>query len=271
MMRHETMAYFFGNLSRLMNEARIPPRQLSNEIGRDPDYVTDIIHQRRPPDLEAVYGLAEALRVDVADLLRPGPSFGFAARQPGRYWAEKVAEKVLATALDENRHRTDFEPPTFDAVLNWWHVTGGVLTEMESFEQYVEIFSPPDTSAMRPVPRRMGGRSLAARELNISTVDQLDGIFRSSEPTVARSVAMAHAAVLEGQPQLSFHSILIDLSTGRLVKLSYIRLLLPVRDGDGQRYIMNYSKPVRRSEIGREHVDEFEPIHGGKPVLAGLD
>ena len=77
--------------------------------------------------------------------------------------------------------------------------------------------------------------------------------------------------MVEGQPKLSFHSILIDLSSGQLVKLCYFRLLLPVRDGDGQRYVMNYSKPVRRSEIGREYVDEFEPIHGGQPVFARLD
>ena len=267
----EKMSYFFGNLSRLMNEARITPRQLSTEIGREPDYLSDVIQRRRWPDLEAVYGIAEALKVDVADLLRPGPSFGFTARQPGKYWAEQLAEKVLAGALEESRQRTDFEPPTFDAVLNWWHSTGGLLTGIENFEQYVEIFSPPDSVAMRPVPKRMGRQSLAARELNISTVEQLDGIFESSEPAVARSVALAHAGVLEGQPKLSFHSILIDLSTGQLVKLSYMRLLLPVRDGNGQRYIMNYSKPVRRSEISREHVGELQPVHSGKPVLTGLN
>lgn len=265
------MSYFFGNLSRLMNEARITPRQLSNEIGRNPDFVSDIIHRRCSPDLEAVYGIADALRVDVADLLRPGPSFGFTARQPGKYWAEQLAEKVLASALDDSRQGREFEPPTFDAVLNWWHSTGGVLTELESFEQYVEIFSPPDGAAMRPVPTRIGKQSLAARELNISTVEQLDGIFKSSEPAVARSVAMAHADVLEGQPKLSCHSILIDLSSGQLVKLSYMRLLLPVRDGDGQKYVMNYSKPVRRCEVGREHLGELDTVHGGKPVLAGLD
>jgi hypothetical protein len=271
MVPEEKMSYFFGNLSRLMIEARITPRQLSTEIGRSPDYVSEMIHRRSLPDLGAVYGIAEALRVDVADLLRPGPSFGFAARQPGKYWAEQVAEKVLAGALEESRQKTDAEPPTFDAVLNWWHSTDGLLTGIENFEQYVEIFSPPDSADMHPVPKRLGRQSLAARELNISTVEQLDGIFRASEPAVARSVALAHAGVLEGQPKLSFHSILIDLSSGQLVKLSYMRLLLPVRDGDGQRYIMNYSKPVRRSEIGREHVDELQPVHGGKPVLTGLN
>lgn len=266
-----TMSYFFGNLSRLMTEARITPRQLSAEIGRDADYLGDMIRRRSSPDLEAVYGIAEALRVDVADLLRPGPSFGFTARQPGKYWAEQLAEKVLAGALEASRQRTDFEPPTLDAVLNWWHANGGLLTGMEKLEQYIEIFSPPDSTVMRPVPRRMGRQSLAARELNISTIEQLNGIFENSEPAVARSVALAHASVVEGQPQLSFHTIVADMSTGHLVKMSYMRLLLPVRDADGQRYIMNYSKPVRRDEISRENVGEFEPIHRGQPVLARLD
>jgi transcriptional regulator with XRE-family HTH domain len=271
MMRKEKMSYFFGNLSRLMTEARITPRQLSTEIGREPGYLGDIIRRRCWPDLEAVYGIAEALKVDVADLLRPGPSFGFTARQPGKYWAEQLAEKVLASALEESRQKSDFEAPTFDAVLTWWVANGGLLTGMEKLDQYIEIFSPPDTTDMRPVPKRMGRQSLAARELNISTIEQLNGIFQNSEPAVARSVALAHASVIEGQPQLSFHTIVAEMSTGHLVKLSYMRLLLPVRDGDGQRYIMNYSKPVRRDEIGREHVGEFEPIHRSQPVFASLD
>jgi hypothetical protein len=229
------------------------------------------MHRRCSPDLEAVYGIADVLNVDVADLLRPGPSFGFTARQPGKYWAEQLAEKVLAGALEESRQRADFEPPTFDAVLGWWHANGGLLTGMEKLEQYVEIFSPPDSSLMRPVPKRLGRRSLAARELNISTVEQLNGIFENSEPAVARSVALAHASVVEGQPQLSFHVIVAEMSTGHLVRMSYMRLLLPVRDGDGQRYVMNYSKPVRRDEIGRENVGEFEPIHRSQPVFASLD
>lgn len=265
------MSFFFGNLSRLMTEARMTPRQLSIEIGRGPDYLGDIMNRRETPDLEAVYGLAGALKVDVADLLRPGPTFGFTARQPGKYWAEQVAERVLASALEESRQQTAFEAPTFDAVLNWWHANGGLLSDMDKLDQYVEIFSPPDVDLMRPVPRRMGRQSLAARELHISTVEQLDGVFQSSEPAVRRSVALAHADALEGQPKLTYHSILIDLSAGQLVKLCYFRLLLPVRDGDGQRYVMNYSKPVRRSEIGREHVDEFAPVHGGQPVFASLD
>lgn len=271
MTRSDTMSYFFGNLSRLMSEARITSRQLSTEIGRNPSYLGDIIHRRGAPDLEAVYGLAAALNVDVADLLRPGPSFGFTARQPGKYWAEQVAEKVLAGALEESRQRTSFEAPTFDAVLNWWHANGGLLADMEKLEQYVEIFSPPDVDVMRPVPRSMGPQSLAARELNIGTVEQLSGVFEASEPAVVRAVALAHTEALGGQPKLSFHSVLIDLSTGQLVKVSYFRLLLPVCDGDRERYVMNYSKPVRRSEIGRENVDELAPVHGGKPVFARLD
>lgn len=267
----ETLSYFFGNLARLIAETRMTPRQLSQAIGRAPDYVTDLMRRRISPDLEAVYAMSEALKVDVADLLRPGPSFGITAKHSRNYWAEKVAEKVLAGALEESRQKADFEAPTFDAVLNWWHANGGLLTDMDRLEQYVEIFSRPDMAGMRPRPKRMGRQSLAARELNLSTVEQLNGIFENSEPAVARSVALAHADVVDGEPKLSFHSILIDMSDGHFVKMTYARLLLPVRDGDGQKYILNYSKPVRRNEIGSEHIGEFEPIHRGQPVLSGLN
>ena len=35
-------------------------------IGRQPDYVSDLMRRRASPDLEAVYSVAEALKVDVA-------------------------------------------------------------------------------------------------------------------------------------------------------------------------------------------------------------
>lgn len=264
-------SYFFGNLARLIGEARMSPRQLSQAIGRDPGYVSEVMRRRSAPDLDAVYAMAETLRVDVADLLRPGPSFAVSAENARNYWAERVAEKVLAGALEESRQRTSFEAPTIDAVLSWWHANGGLLTDMERVEQYVEIFCRPDATEMRPRPKRIGRQSLAARELNISTVEQLNGIFDSSEPAVARSVALAHANVVDGQPNLSFHSILADMSDGQFVKMTYMRLLLPVRDGDGQKYVMNYSKPVRRNEIGAENVGELQPVHRGQPVFASLD
>ncbi len=267
----ETLSYFFGNLARLIGEARMTPRQLSQAVGRAPDHIADLMRRRVSPDLEVVYAIAETLRVDVADLLRPGPSFGFVAEHSRNYWAEKVAEEVLAGALEDSRQKTAFEAPSFDAVLNWWHANGGLLTDMEKLDQYVEIFGRPDTAEMRPIVKRMGRQSLAARELNLSTVEQLNSIFEGSEPAVARAVALAHADVVEGQLKLSCHSIMIDMSTGHLVKMSYFRLLLPVRDGDGQRFVLNYSKPVRRNEIGSEHVGEFEPVHRGQPVLSGLD
>ena len=96
-------------------------------------------------------------------------------------------------------------------------------------------------------------------------------MFESSVPGVARLVALAHADVIEGQPKLSFHSVVIDIPSGQLVKLAYARLLLPVRDGEGQRFVLNYSKPLRRNEIGGEHVGEIKPVHRGQPVFAGLD
>lgn len=148
----ETLSYFFVNLARLIGEARMTPRQLSQAVGREDDYVADLMRRRISPDLEAVYAFAGVLKIDVADLLRPGPSFAVTAEHSRNYWAEKVAEKVLARALEESRQNSDYQEPTFDAVLSWWHLNGGVLTGMERLEQYVEIFSRPDAATMRPIP-----------------------------------------------------------------------------------------------------------------------
>ena len=266
----DNLGFFFGNLVRLIQEAGISKRQLSLMIGRQQNYISNLLAQRSSPGLDAVYAIAEALKIDVADLLRPGPQFSVAAESGENYWIEKTAERVLAAALERSRERTAYEAPTFDSVLNWWHANNGVLTGLGVFEQYIEIFEPPKDDEMRPIPKKVGSQSLAARELGITEPAHLERIFASSDPEVARSVAIAHQEVSHGQPQLSVHTITVNMSNGNAVKLSYNRLLLPVIDGNGQRFILNYSKPVRRSEIGREHFGEFDTIHGGKPVLSGM-
>ena len=96
-------------------------RQLSLAICDRDTYIDDVIAQRLSPDLEAIYAMAGALRVDVADLLRPGPQIGVSGGSRQNYWVEKTAEEYLASALSKSRDAGQHEAPSFDAILNWWH------------------------------------------------------------------------------------------------------------------------------------------------------
>lgn len=265
----EPLGYFFGNLERLLGAARLTPRQLSEAIGREPDHVAEMIRWRMSPGLEMVYAMADALKVDPADLVRPTVPFGFTT-ESARDWAEKVAERVLAGTLDDGWLPID-EVPTIDEVLSWWHANDGLLTATERLDAHVDIFDRPDIVKMCPVPVRMGEQSLIARELKISTPEQLGQVLERSGLAIRRRIAMAHADVVGRRPMLSMHSLLIDLFSGRLVKLSYVRLLLPVRDSEGRHFVMNYSKPFRRDEIVGEETGDFERDRRRQPVLAGLD
>ena len=262
--------FFFGNLLRLLNEAGMSKRRLAIELGMPEAALNDMLAQRTSPTLDIVYGIAGALKVDVADLLRPGPQIGVTAGGSDNYWVERTAEEFLTNELAKSRERASHEPPTFDAVLSWWHTNEGPMTGVDSFSQYIELFEPPDVDELWPRPMTIGSQSLGARELGHRDPDQLRRIFDTADPDVGRAVARAHLDAAGGQPRLSVHTILINLADGNVVKLSYARLLLPVSDGNGHTYVMNYSKPIRRSEIGREQVDHFEPAHGSKPVIAGL-
>ncbi len=266
----EQLDFFFGNLLRLMGEAKISRRRLADDVGVSEQVISDMVARRVTPSLELVYGIAEALKVDVADLLRPGPQIGLTSDENKNYWAERTTEEFLTTELARTRKNLAHEPPSFDAVLSWWHSNDGRLTGSDSFADFIELFEPPDASESRPRPTKIGAESLGRRELGHQDPQQLRHIFETADPEVARAVAQAHLEAAGGQPRLSLHTILINLSSGNVVKLSYARLLLPVFDGNGQKYVMNYSKPIRRSEIGREQVDHFEPAHGSKPVIAGI-
>jgi transcriptional regulator with XRE-family HTH domain len=262
--------FFFGNLLRLMNESGMSKRRLAIELGMQETALSEVLSRRTDPTLGVIYGIAGALKVDVADLLRPGPQIGISSGGSDNYWVERTAEEYLTNELAKSRERAAHEPPTFDAVLSWWHTNEGRLTRVDSFSRYIELFEPPDVDDLRPRPATIGAESLGSRELGHSDPDQLRRIFDSADPEVGRAVARAHLETAGGQPRLSVHTILINLASGSVVKLSYARLLLPVSDGNGHTYVMNYSKPIRRSEIGREQIDHLEPTHGREPVIARL-
>jgi len=270
MTESDGLDFFFGNLLRLLGEAGLTKRRLSISIGKPPGFLDGLFQNRTPPDLLVVYGIAGVLKVDVADLLRPGPRFGLTSNGVRNYWAERTAEEYLQAALNRSREAASFEAPTFDALLNWWHANSGRLVDLDRISNYIELFEPPDAADLRPIPFKLGRESLAARELGLSRPEHLQEIFDQSEPDVARSVALAHLEVAGGQPKLSCHTILANMMNCNVVEMIYNRLLLPVKDGDGRTYVLNYSKPVRRSEISREHVHEFQSRHRGKPVFASL-
>ena len=253
-----------------MGEASMSNRRLAGEIGVPENTITDMISSRTTPSLELVYAIAGALKADVADLLRPGPQIGVSADAAGNYRVERSVEQFLSNELAKSRERTAHDPPSFDAVLSWWHMNEGRLSNLENFSEYVELFELPDKSDMKPRPSKIGSESLSSRELGRNSPDLLSSIFESSGPEIARSIAEAHLEVTDGQPKLSVHTILVNMESGNIVKLTYSRLLLPVADGNGQKYVMNYSKPIRRSEIGREKIDHLDAIHGSNPVIAGI-
>lgn len=266
----EQLDFFFGNLSRLMTEAGVSKRRLAADTGVPERAFIQMLARRTAPSLELVYGIADALKVDVADLLRPGPQIRLSAGGAENYWAERSAEQFLSDELAKSREKTAHDAPSFDAVLSWWHTNAGRLTRLEGFAKYIELFELPDKTDMKPRPSTIGAESLSSRELGRNSPELLSSIFESSGPDIARSIARAHLEVVDGQPKLSVHTIFINMASGNVVKLTYSRLLLPVTDGNGHKYVMNYSKPIRRSEIGREKIDHFDPVHGRDPVITGL-
>lgn len=266
----QTFSCFFGNLTRLIDEARLAPRQLSEAIGREPDFVSNLIKRRTSPDADTLHAIAEVLEVETTELLRPEPSSRAPIRSLRSDWAKKLAERALAGALaDEPRDVVDV--PTLDAVLQWWHMTGGLLTRLGTLVDHVQIYGSPDLARMRPEPIRMGAHSMLARELGILTIAELAEILARSSPEVLRHVATAHARVIDGEPSMSLHSILIDMAPGHIVKLGYARLLLPVHDGEGGCFVMNYSRLFRREKIACENVDGTMPANADRgPLLAGF-
>lgn len=193
----------------------------ARELGVTPNYLLgfdgDLRIERSQPALEEIQKQAESLIQDVF----------------------RVAARRLQGA----------DAPSLNDLICWWRSTGGKLGGPDEISPYTDLIFEPDLNAQTLVAARMGQESLASKTLTKASPARLAHFFDTLEEKVRRGIIFDYHNVHERRDRdgfhLSEHTITVDVQDlGEAFSLEYIKLMLPVTDGFGNKYVLNYSTPV---------------------------
>lgn len=133
---------------------------------------------------------------------------------------------------------------SIDDVLKTWTETDGLMTRFDKdLVRHVVLFRPPEEKM--PVVHAVGEESLTNQLLLTKGEEGLQAMIDRSETFLTEQVASSHFKALQGVPILTIESGRHVWAGGVSAVIDYARLLLPVRDENGQMFIVNFSKKIR--------------------------
>lgn len=213
--------------------------RLSTDAGLDRRYLSQLRRKRTDMTLSSFLRLCRAADVAPSDL------FG----------ASEAATVSSLGAEGLSRARVRVDASTVDDLLDVWSDSKGHIEALnQRLLDEVVIFSPPRQK--QPVPVAVGRNSFAATLLEEKTPESLSRMIRNSQRMLVHRVAESHLAALQGKPILTIESGKYVWSGGVTAVVDYVRLLLPLRDAAGKRYILNYSKQIGSPQKPPDHPGE---------------
>ncbi|MEM8774858.1 MAG: helix-turn-helix transcriptional regulator [Pseudomonadota bacterium] len=222
-------------------------KSLSLAIGQGERYISNLLSSKSDPGYSNVVKICAALGTTPNQLAGIGDEIDLTASQIDHQIARAQAEHLLTLITREARRKLSAfgARPLLDDVMNWWHEQKGVLTNFDLISEHVDLYLAPSAEHDLPTPYRLGSASLAAESFGIQTAEQLREILSILDEGLVKNIKMAHAQTSGGDPKLSIEDIDILLPGHHFAsRFLYKRLLLPVRDTKGRKFVLNYSRAL---------------------------
>lgn len=128
-----------------------------------------------------------------------------------------------------------------DDVLNWLNSQGGRLTNFDTLRESVDLFEPVGAHDHMLRPHRVGRDSLATISFRVTNEDHFVKIVSGFDRGLIDRLLVAHREVAELPYNVSDEMVDV-LIAGEQVRVSYRRIIAPVKDVQGNRYTLVHSK-----------------------------
>ncbi|WP_406649782.1 helix-turn-helix transcriptional regulator [Aliisedimentitalea scapharcae] len=243
------------NITRLMKSRDLNRAQLSRAAGyKNINKVTTVLNGNSLPSIDFAARIAEALGTDVGELFRKSDDLQateFSIR-PADNVESKASHLVNAILQSAHRQLVDMgEPPTIDMVSSWWQENGGRLEACDQLEPHFDLVSGPDTDNSIPTIHKVGYKSLTARALKSHDTDMMAQFLRTlDEADLAGLKKCIQTVSHSGIGLLSPQTRIVDMpGMSAPMEISFMRLMLPVKDSEGTPYVLNFSTLVSESKL----------------------
>lgn len=241
------MLDFHQRLKTYIKESSFDYKSLSLEIGQGERYISNLLSSKSDPGYSSVVKICSALGITPNQIAGLNDQISLAGGEIDNRIVSAQAERIL-TAVTREAHRKLSQRgarPLLDDVLTWWHQQGGILSNFDGLSEHVDLYLAPEPHSKLPEPYQIGQRSLAAESFGIQTAEHLRHLFTTFDENLSESVRLAHVEASHGDPQLSIQEIDVMLPGHSFpLRFTYKRLLLPVRDRQGNKYVLNYSQAL---------------------------
>lgn len=249
---------FRANLKNIMKAQNLSEAELSVRAGFEDTGAVDAMMQGTTlPNLAAPVRLADALGVPVEVLLRDQRAHlqkDFEAVPIQE--VDKQAARLLSAVFKSAERSLDRigTRPTLDSIISWWKETDGDLSRSEQIAPHFDLVSAAEALTSVPRIHHVGALGLSATTLGSAENARLENFLET--------LSTSDRAELNGQIRSVAHTgvgmitplkrIVPFPETNETVEVSFVRLMLPVRDASGTLFVLNYSTLLSESTPRRQ-------------------
>lgn len=193
----------------------------------------------RTISFEDVVALSKALEVPLQEFVASQDE----ECQPANFSSYRILEDAISLPKPELFRQTG--RVSLEDFLDWWFLHSGRLENYDAFRDELDLFYEPPSDAKRILPVQSGARSLASISFEVEAADHLTQTLEGFSAQFNRSLVKAHMQALRcGEPVLTHPTIDVALPNGKRVQKTYRRILAPVQNSQGTRFIANFTKDI---------------------------
>lgn len=232
-----------------MNSAGLSESGLSQTIGRSRAWLNGLLSRGAWPSGIDCYQIAEALDCSMSELFKN-------TAEPA---SPRSGHKIMEEHVQRIMQQRGYNRPEIYDLINWHAFNKGLLIDHEPFQDFVEIFGPPDLERQMVVPHWLGKHTLSSAEMGLRSADDLVQLLKLSDDRERFEIVRAHSRVFEtGKPDITTRTIDLDFCEGLQTSIDYIRIILPVKTEEARGLVLSYSSPLRRTERTTKEIIHFE-------------
>ena len=249
---------FRTNLKTIMQAQNLTEEELAVRAGFEEEgAIAAIMRGGAMPNMAAPVRLADALGIPVDVLLRDRTDHlqhEFEALPVQE--VDRQAARLLSAVFKATERSLDRigDRPTLDSIISWWKETDGDLSLSEQIAPHFDLVSAAEALTSVPRIHHVGALGLSATTLGSAENSRLE--------TFLETLSTSDLAELNGQIRSVAHSgvgmitplkrIVEFPETNETVEVSFVRLMLPVRDTSGTLFVLNYSTLLSESTPRRQ-------------------
>jgi len=239
---------FHKRLRRAVANSGLSERAISQAVGRSGPYLTNLFRSGSTPDFLTGMELCKVLQITPDYLFGQASDLSIAPERDAALISQEVNFLVDAIAYQAVRRAQERGGElSTDAFLDWWRSSGGRISEMEKFDQFVDVFFTPDDGGQTVNPFRLSSDSLAVRTFGTSDASQFTSIVQHLGEGFNLKIRDDHLKTAHGmRPQIDHMDMDAALPNGVRVQGSYRRILVPLVGPTGETYVGNYSMVIDR-------------------------